>query len=241
MNILEVKNLTVLYQNDKVLDNISFNMIRGDYIALVGPNGAGKTTMIKAVLNLINNYSGEIIINTEKVGYVQQRLSLNDYSFPATVFEIVRTGLIKQKKFPRIFVKKDNDKTKAILESSGIYDLKDKMIGKLSGGQLQKVLLARALISDPELLFLDEPTTALDPASRDGFYKTVKRLNEDNKMTIVLITHDFGSAGLFAKKLMYIDTNLVFYGSFEEFCKSTDMTKYFGGYSQHIICHRHDS
>ena len=94
-------------------------------------------------------------------------------------------------------------------------------------------------MSKPEILFLDEPTTALDPTARNHFYSTIQKLNENQKVTIVLISHDVGTVGLYAKKLMYIDRSIVFYGNFEEFCHSAKMTNYFGEVSQHFICQRH--
>ena len=120
-----------------------------------------------------------------------------------------------------------------------IEDLKNKKIGDLSGGQQQRVLLARALVSNPKLLILDEPTSALDPKIRNEFYELLKELNETLKVTIVLISHDIGTIGKYASRLIYLDKTLVFDGTFDEFCHSTDMTEYFGYFSQHQICWRH--
>jgi zinc transport system ATP-binding protein len=121
-----------------------------------------------------------------------------------------------------------------------VLDIKNKLIGDLSGGQQQRVLVARAIVNEPELLILDEPTTALDPETREKFFHTLQELNQNKKVTIILITHDIGSIGKYASKLLYLDKRIIFYGSFEDFCSSADMESYFGEFAQHLICHRHD-
>lgn len=240
MRLLEVDKLKVKYHSYEVLRDISFSIEKGDYVAVVGPNGAGKTTLIRALLGLIDNTEGTITFDSSKIGYLQQKISLGESKFPASVEEIIKTGLMIQKKFPKIFTKSDNEKIDEILHRIGIADLRNKLIGKLSGGELQKVLLARALISKPEILFLDEPTTALDPLSREKFYLLLKELNEQTNITILLVSHDIGTVGKYAKKMLYIDRTLVFFDTFDEFCKSSDMTKYFGSLTQHAICQRHN-
>lgn len=240
MTILDIKNLNVKFKSCEVLQDITISIKKGDYIAVVGPNGAGKTTFIRALLGLVDRVEGEIIFQSSKIGYLQQKVSLNDSKFPASVEEIIKSGLLINKKFPKIFNRKDKEIIKEIISLLDISNLKDKKIGKLSGGELQKVLLARALVSKPEILFLDEPTTALDPLSRDHFYNLLGDLNEKKKITILLISHDMGSVGKYAEKLLYIDQKLIFYGTFDEFCQSAEMTRFFGNTSQHIICQRHN-
>jgi len=241
MELIRVKDLTVKYNNSYVFKDLSFSIQKGDYIAIVGPNGAGKTTLIKAILGLIEKEHGTIQFNTKKIGYLQQRLFLNDPKFPANVYEIIKSGLLINKKSPKIFTKKDIESIEKIIKEFEIEDLKHKLIGNLSGGEIQKVLLARALVSKPEILFLDEPTTALDPASRENFYEKLKDINEKENITIILVTHDIGSVGKYAKKMLYLNNKIVFFGTFKEFCESKDMTEYFGDISQHFFCHRHDN
>jgi zinc transport system ATP-binding protein len=122
----------------------------------------------------------------------------------------------------------------------GISDLKTAMLTELSGGQQQRVLLARALVSKPELLIFDEPSTALDPKSRDDLFLQIRKLNKEKGITIILITHDTGYIGQYANKLLYVDRNLVYFGEFSEFCRSEGMKSYFGEHEQHLICHQHD-
>ncbi len=115
-----------------------------------------------------------------------------------------------------------------------------RLIGELSYGEQQRTMLARALINQPDLLIFDEPTTALDPETRDIFYSLTDEMNRVNGTTIVLITHDTGVIGKYARNLLYLDKKIIFCGTFEDFCASPDMTGFFGLDSQHLICHQHD-
>lgn len=238
---IEVKNLSVSYGNSEVLKNISFNINEGDYIGIVGPNGAGKSTLIKTLLNLVAETTGEITYYVDKkfIGYLPQITEASHKMFPASVFEVISTGLLLKKSFPKLITKEDKRKVEESLKLLNIQELSHKKIGDLSGGQQQRVLLARALVSNPKLLILDEPTSALDPKIRNEFYELLKELNETLKVTIILISHDIGTIGKYASRLIYLDKTLIFDGTFDEFCHSTDMTEYFGHLSQHQICWRH--
>jgi zinc transport system ATP-binding protein len=135
--------------------------------------------------------------------------------------------------------KDDISKIDETLIELGIYGLKTKLVGELSGGQLQRVLLARAIVNDPELLIMDEPTAALDPETRELFYSMIADINRTRGVTVLLVTHDSGAIGRYASKMLYLDKKILFYGSFEEFCNSPEMSSLFGEHSQHLICHRH--
>lgn len=239
--IMEISDLSVSYGKTEVLNDVSFNILEGDYVGIVGPNGAGKSTLIKALLNLLVPSSGKVVYNIDKnqVGYLPQITEKNHKLFPASVFEVVSTGILLKKSFPKFLNKEDRKKVSDSLKLLNIEDLANKKIGDLSGGQQQRVLLARALVSDPKLLILDEPTSALDPKIRNEFYELLKNLNENLKVTIILISHDMGTIGKYASKLVYLDKTLIFNGSFKEFCESNKMTEYFGYISQHQMCWRH--
>jgi zinc transport system ATP-binding protein len=155
------------------------------------------------------------------------------------VAEVISIGLINANKVPQKSTISEKQKIDIILDKLKIKKLKLKKIGTLSGGQQQRVLLARAMVNSPELLILDEPTSALDPSIREDFYQLLQKLNEEEKITIMLVSHDIGSLGNFAKKLLYLDREIVFYGGYKDFCKSEKMTSYFGYMSQHQICGRH--
>lgn len=229
--ILEVKNLSVSYHGAEVLSDVTFSAEKGDYIGIIGPNGAGKTTLLRAILGLADNRSGEVRINCSSIGYLQQRTTLADHRFPASVREIVMSGLVDSKGFPRIYGKGEREKADHILEVMGISDLRKRLIGKLSGGQLQKVLLARALVNDPEILFLDEPTAALDPESRENFYNLTSGINRSKGITVMFVSHDVLSIARYAGKVMHIDRTLRFFGPMEEFCSSEEYTRN-NGFSQ---------
>jgi len=125
------------------------------------------------------------------------------------------------------------------MELMGIADIRRRLIGQLSGGQQQRALLARALVNEPELLVMDEPTTALDPDTRERFFSILDDLHKEKKTTILLVTHDTGTIGRHATRLLYLDKRVIFDGGFDEFCGSVEMTGFFGESAQHIICHRH--
>jgi zinc transport system ATP-binding protein len=129
---------------------------------------------------------------------------------------------------------------KQILQLMGIEHLSSRLIGELSYGEQQRTMLARALAGKPELLIFDEPTTALDPETRENFYLLTRELNSQQGTTIILITHDTGVLGSYARHLLYLDKKVIFSGTFDDFCASPDMAGFFGPISQHIICHQHD-
>jgi len=244
-----VHDLFFQYNSTEILTNISFHLNVGDYLGIVGPNGSGKSTLIKLTLGLLQPSKGNIELfgndmadfaDWHKVGYLPQKLNSFNPHFPATVREIVALGLLSAKRFPRRITKNDENAINNALGLVDILDIKNKLIGELSGGQQQRALIARALVNEPELLILDEPTTALDPETREKFFGTLKDLNEQKKVTLIIITHDIGTIGKYASRLLYLDKQVVFCGGFDDFCESNEMSNYFGEYSQHVICHRHD-
>lgn len=247
--VVSVKDLHFSYNSEAVLSNVSFDVEEGDYLGIIGPNGSGKTTLLKLIVGYLKPKKGKIEVygkdpeslrDRELIGYLPQIMPKKSIDFPATVKEVVLMGLLSKKKFPRITKNEDIKKAESVLSMMNILDLKDKFIGELSGGERQKVFLCRALIHEPKLLILDEPVAALDPESREDFYQLIDRLNREKEVTVIMATHDTGEIGNYAKKMLYLDRRVVFFGSFESFCKSEEMTRYFGEYSQHIICHRHD-
>jgi zinc transport system ATP-binding protein len=249
-NILELKNVSVEFNGTVAIKDISITINKGDFVGLAGPNGAGKSTLAKSVLGLVPLLKGSILLfdqdiksfsKWEKVGYLPQKINTINPLFPASVEEIVSIGLLSTKKFPKQITNEDKKRISEVLIDLDILNLKHKMFSEISGGQQQRVVLARAIVSNPDLLIFDEPSNALDPASRDSFFSYIQKLNTEKGITILLITHDTGYIGKYANKLMYIDEKLVYYGSFAEFCKSGEMAARFGKLDQHLICHQHDS
>ena len=246
--ILTVKNLSFNYNGRAVLDGVSFDVGKGDYIALAGPNGAGKTTLIKLILGLEKAHSGDIkLYGTgidqfsvwKKIGYLPQRVGNFNPIFPITAEEVVRLGLLAGKKYPKKFNDKDEKEVAHVFELLEIEKFKKRAVGMLSGGEQQKIFLARALVNNPDILILDEPTTALDPKGRENFFSLIEKLNTEKKMAIVMITHDVAQMGKIAQKLLYLDGKIIFYGLFRDFCGSEKMEKHFGHFAQHVICHQH--
>jgi len=247
--VIEAKNLSVRYGKNEALKDISFVIEAGDFIGLAGPNGAGKTTLIKAIFGLVPVSSGEIKLfgeplpefgAWEKFGYLPQKLSTLNPLFPATAEEVVLLGLLAPKKTMKRINRSDTKRAREILGKLGISDLKKRMLSELSGGQQQRVLLARSLASRPAVLVFDEPSTALDPESREYFYELIQKLNKKEGVTVILITHDTSYIGKYATKLMYLDKKMIYYGTFDDFCKSDRMGAYFGEHGQHVICHQHE-
>ena len=249
MKIIEVENLRSRYNGIHVLDDITFSVSGGDYIGLVGPNGSGKTTLIKNILGILRPESGQIRLFGQdlskfqewfRVGYLPQRLSSLNPGFPSTVEEIVALGLIAGRRRPGYSGDSYRDAVEKALHLLNISDIRKKKIGELSGGQQQRVLIARAIINEPDLIVLDEPAAALDPETREQFYAMLTHFNRQKNATVILVTHDIGSIGQYANKLLLVDRRIVFYGSFADFCSSSHMTDLFGIHSQHVICHRHE-
>lgn len=246
--VVRTDNLTCSYRVGPVLEGVSITVSAGAYVGIAGPNGSGKSTLVRALLGLNGISAGsaelfgvpcERFAEWGRVGYLPQHVKLFNPVFPATVEETVGLGLLSLKRFPRRLKRPDRQKVHDVLDQLGVRDLAAKLIGELSGGQQQRVLLARALVNDPELLILDEPTAALDPETRERFYRLVSDINRNLGVTVLLVTHDMGTIGLHASKLLYLDKRVLFYGSFDEFCHSTEMSSLFGEHSQHMMCHRH--
>ena len=222
MSLIEVKNATIGYEGHVVLKNISFNVEENDFLCIVGPNGAGKSTLIKAILGLIKPMKGKIIYNDLKqnfIGYMPQDVSV-DRNFPATVNEIVLSGTLNNLKFPAFYTKKEKEIADKNMKLLNIYKLKDKCFRDLSGGQRQKVLLARSLCATSKLLILDEPSNNLDSKSKRELLSIVKKLNVDSKVSVIMITHDLDHNNLIGNKILSLREDNIFFGSVQDFIRS---------------------
>jgi zinc transport system ATP-binding protein len=206
--LLEIKNLSAGYENNIVLEDISMEVFSGDFIGVIGPNGGGKTTLIKTILGLIKPISGEmnLFISKTNIGYLPQ-VNQIDKRFPITVIDVVRSGKANSALFSS-FRKNTEEKEKAesLLAEMGISAIRNKPIGELSGGQMQRVFLCRALINQPELLVLDEPSTYVDNNFEGELYLKLKELNE--QMAIILISHDVGTISFFVKTIACVNRSL---------------------------------
>lgn len=215
---LQIDNLCVHYGSMQVLNNVSLRIEPGDFLGIIGPNGGGKTTLVKAVLGLIPISGGKIHLfgqlpnkGRRYCGYVPQQSEF-DHSFPITVQEVVLTGRIQGglKPFHR-YSQQDQKLVAEILHKTGIYKLRNRQIGGLSGGEFQKMLIARALATRPHLLILDEPTASVDVNSRTQIYSLLKDLNQE--MTIILVTHDLAAISTHVRSLACLNTTLHYHGA----------------------------
>ncbi len=239
MTVIEAKGLCIRYGRFTALEEVTFALSRGDFLAVVGPNGSGKTTLIKAMLGLVPVAGGVILLNglppaesvrQNGVGYLPQKPSLADPRFPATVREVVGSGLRHSSAAGR-----PEAEVERALELLRIGGLGGMRVGELSGGQQQRVHLARALVSRPALLALDEPTGALDPESRQCFYETLVGINRDQGVTVILVSHDLATVSLAARTVLYLDRTPRFFGSVGDFSKKA-ASHYFGEGHIHGAC-----
>ncbi|MDP3915712.1 MAG: metal ABC transporter ATP-binding protein [Bacteroidota bacterium] len=206
--LLEIKNLSAGYENQVVLENVSLDIFSNDFIGVIGPNGGGKTTLIKTILGLIKPISGELnlLINKKNIGYLPQ-VNQIDKRFPITVFDVVRSGKADTALFSSFHKnRQEKEKAETLLQEMGISNLRNKSIGELSGGQMQRVFLCRALMNEPELLVLDEPSTYVDNNFEGELYLKLKELSD--RMAILLISHDVGTISFFVKTIACVNRNL---------------------------------
>ena len=220
---IKCKDLTLAYDGRVVSENINFQIEKGDYFCIVGDNGSGKTTLMKALLGLKNYDAGEIHfgddIRNYDIGYLPQQTEIQK-DFPATVEEIVRSGCVaKQGIFPFY---RHAERTEAIsnMKIMGVEGLARSTFSQLSGGQKQKVLLARALCAARKVLLLDEPVASLDPASAEELYSVIRHLNHHLGITIIMITHDISAILDDADKVLYMSRTPTLYGSAKEYAES---------------------
>ena len=222
MEIVEVNKLSLGYEKKVVLNNINFKLEEGDFLCVVGPNGSGKSTLIKGILGLIKPINGKVLYNGIKqnsIGYMPQETKV-DANFPASVFEIVLSGTLNQLGLKPFYTKKEKEKASKSLKILKIENLKEKSFTDLSGGQRQKVLLARSLCTASKLLILDEPSNNLDSKSKKELYQTVIDLNKNQNMTVIMITHDLDHNNLLGNKILSLREEKIFFGTTDEFVRS---------------------
>ncbi len=215
MTILEVEKLKVSYSNHIALDDINFKIEEGEYVCLVGENGSGKSTLVKTIVGLLKPDEGKVSVNIslDEVSYLSQT-NLKDLDFPATSKEIIMSGVQKHNKLP-FYTKKDKELYKEIIKKLKIEDLQYKRVGDLSGGQKQRVLIARALIREPKLLILDEPATGLDYNITKELYKILEYENKENKMTIIMATHDLDEINEIKPRIISLAKTVKYDGNIE--------------------------
>lgn len=216
MNIIEVRNLTTMYNGHTAIQNISFEVKKGEYVCLIGENGSGKSTLIKTIVGINKKDSGEIVknISPEKISYLAQN-NMTDIDFPATGKEIIMTGVQRNNTLP--FYKKDDyEKFNEVCKLLNIGNIVNQQISDLSGGQRQRIMLARALIRKPELLILDEPCSGLDVNAIEELYDTLNRLNQQEGLTIIMATHDLDEIKSLDVRVICLSTTVKFDGNIKD-------------------------
>ncbi len=219
---LECHNLTLGYEGKIVATGIDFSLNKGDYLCILGENGSGKSTLAKALLRLNQALAGEIFfadgLKANRIGYLPQQTP-SQKDFPASVKEIVRSGGLNRGGLFPFYSKAEKERATAVMEQLGLLSLKNRCFRELSGGQQRKVLLARALMATRELLLLDEPAAALDPHATAELYETIHKLNKQQNITIIMISHDLEAAKKYADKILHISKDSAFFGSSEDYFK----------------------
>lgn len=239
MLILEIKNLTVQYPDVRALDDVSFGVNQGDFLGIIGPNGAGKSTLFDSMLGLNTKYTGTIKFFGEdirksknylkEIGYVPQK-PIFEKNFPATVSDVVRMGLRNES---------NKNKIDEILQQLWIHELRNRRIGELSGGQLQRVFIAKALVNNPKILILDEPVTGIDQQSIELFYSILRELNSKQKITIIWSSHDLDAVNQLANHVACLNRTLFFHGESEKFFSNDELVKQYSEASMQEHMHHH--
>lgn len=219
MSLITLEKLKLGYSNAVVLSNIDLKIEEKDFICIVGPNGSGKTTLICSILGLVKPMSGKIhydSIEQKSIGYMPQETSVDPH-FPASVFEIVLSGMLNRGN--NFYNQEAKEKAIKALEKLDIAKLKDASFSELSGGQRQKVLLARALVATEKLLILDEPSNNLDQKSKASLYSLIKKINNDHGIAVIMVTHDLDHDNLIGDKILSLRDKGYFFGTTKEFVR----------------------
>jgi zinc transport system ATP-binding protein len=211
-SLVEIRKLSAGYGQNIVLRDVDLSIKQFDFIGVIGPNGGGKTTLLKALLGLLPPVSGEIVYSdsmtegkAHRIGYLPQINNI-DRKFPITVFDVVRSGLMSRKRLTGRYSTEENERANDLMAEMGIFGIHNKAIGELSGGQIQRALLCRALVNNPKLLILDEPNTYVDNRFERELYEKLKVLN--NKLAILLVSHDLGTISTYVKSYACVNSSL---------------------------------
>ncbi len=217
--VVRFEDVWVHYDSVPVLEGINLAINQEDFLGIIGPNGGGKTTLLKVILGLIRPSHGKVAVlggtperGRKFVGYVPQ-YSLFDRDFPVSVWDVVLMGRLGQVGLFRRYSEEDKKTARHALETAEMLDFKDRQIGELSGGEQQRVFIARALVAEPKLLLLDEPTASVDTPMQTGFYELLQRLKQ--RMAIVLVTHDISAVSIYVDEIACLNRRLFYHHSKE--------------------------
>lgn len=216
---IQIENLTVDYNGTTALEDVNLTVPEGEFLGIIGPNGGGKTTLLKSLLGLVTPTKGSVSVygknpakNRKMLGYVPQ-YSEFDKDYPITVTEVISMGRMGKKGLFGKFGKNNKQVINEALKKVNLQGYEEKLVGGLSGGEKQRVLIARALATNPKILLLDEPTASIDAATGSAFYKLCTELNKE--ITIILVSHDIGAISRNVKKIACLNRKLVFHDTKE--------------------------
>jgi zinc transport system ATP-binding protein len=218
--IVNLEHVFFSYGDVPVLEDVNIKIEQNDFLAIIGPNGGGKTTILKLMLGLLEPTRGTITVfgttpkNARKrIGYLPQHFSF-DFDFPITVMDVVLMGRLGKRGLAKKYTEEDIETSLSALNKVGMKELRAREIGKLSGGQSQRVLIARALTTEPKLLLLDEPVSSIDTQWQQSFYELLQRLNRE--IAIILVTHDISVISTYIDKMACLNKKLYYHGSKKE-------------------------
>ncbi len=221
MVLVELEDLTLGYNGQAVVTDVNLKIEEGDFICVVGPNGAGKSTLVKGILGLLAPMNGKVVyrnLQRNFIGYMPQETKV-DANFPASVMEVVLAGTLNGLGTRFWYGEAEREIAIKSMTWLGIGDLKDVSFSELSGGQRQKVLLARSLAATRKLLILDEPSNSLDMSSKNELYRCLEKLNREEGIAVMMITHDLDHDNLIGRKILSLGSDEIFYGTTEEFVR----------------------
>ena len=230
--LLKCEHVDFGYENQDAVIDVSLEVSTGDYICIVGENGSGKSTLMKGILGLLKPTEGKIEISEELkkagIGYLPQQTAAQK-DFPATVFEVVISGCLGKRGKRPFYSPKEKQTALSNLERLGIADLKKSCFRDLSGGQKQRALIARALCATDKLLILDEPITGLDPSAIQDFYNIIRKLNREEQVAILMVSHDMAKIVRQAGKILHLQQKALFWGTVQDYLKSGIGNQFLGG------------
>ena len=230
--LLKCEHVDFGYENQDAVIDVSLEVSTGDYICIVGENGSGKSTLMKGILGLLKPTEGKIEISEELkkagIGYLPQQTAAQK-DFPATVFEVVISGCLGKRGNRPFYSPKEKQTALSNLERLGIADLKKGCFRDLSGGQKQRALIARALCATDKLLILDEPITGLDPSAIQDFYNIIRKLNREEQVAILMVSHDMANIVRQAGKILHLQQKALFWGTVQDYLKSGIGNQFLGG------------
>jgi zinc transport system ATP-binding protein len=209
MTELKIENMCFGYEDGPVLNKVNMLVEQGDFVGIIGSNGTGKSTLVKLILGQLSPKEGSIEADYKNIGYVPQTGLVVKADFPATVREIVTLNLYRQIGLFKRAGKIHQQRVDKALKTVGMLECADKQIGKLSGGQQQRVMIAKALVANPEILILDEPTTGVDAENEKLLYELLYKLNCEERLTIIMVTHSIESVEESMNKIFVIEDRMV--------------------------------